>query len=545
LDYHSVNVNGFQKQLNENLIIVNATHRSRLKEAVTVIRRLNDAGVPFAAVGFSSREMKTIRRLSDERCIFLPKVEDDLQALVDLPFYYLFAFYFGMAHGRSASEFPRNRAKSLTAGRSRSQQPLSHVTLCSRLRSRRPDLKPSARAADSIGPSLWEREINEPTSVSKFKQLRHLADRIEKYSTVDALVDVHGGIDKHLIETFRKAVEDGRRIILVPTDRYADAAARAAAHVWGPYTGVDLEVLSGIKQELRIKEAFSIAISSKAASADNLRLRHYPYDLFVSNLASINATTKAAWQPLYAGLIRLLIHMWYTVETAPSEILDAHLVDGIRIIRELLDNGQVLRDIQTAVAANRDYKTATLITPFRATGMDWESKFDEAGRLIVNWRLIGELVHGSVVTIDSAVAEKYVEIDGKPTADQVRRAVGPFFADGRWYLPKLKANYDPRSDNLIVFDASSENHRSQIMDEFSSLGCRYPRLVVITQPCLWKPNIQKAFSDFPISHLIELPNASTSSSAYPISDVHLPLVLNAVITAMNAVFQTQARDHDS
>ena len=79
-------------------------------------------------------------------------------------------------------------------------------------------------------------------------------------------------------------------------------------------------------------------------------------------------------------------------------------------------------------------------------------------------------------------------------------------------------------DNLIVLDATSNRYLPQALDEIATLGCRFPRMVLITQTAFLEPKICEQLYKFPVSSTIALPANGDGS----IPDMHLPFVLNIV-----------------
>ncbi len=102
----------------EDFVLVLATSRHRLDEAVRFMKSLHEQGRPFFAVTYLNREVEEIQRFA-RQVIVIPKLPDHFQSFLDLPLLMLLGFYFGRAHGRQAGEMPRNMAKSVTAGRTR------------------------------------------------------------------------------------------------------------------------------------------------------------------------------------------------------------------------------------------------------------------------------------------------------------------------------------------------------------------------------------------------------------------------------------------
>jgi hypothetical protein len=242
----------------------------------------------------------------------------------------------------------------------------------------------------------------------------------------------------------------------------------------------------------------------------------------------------ATWAGLYAGLVLMLARLWQAVDPGTAEIITTHMLKTAVVLDGLLKDETLLADIAGVVNENHRYRTATLITASRAVGMQWEDSFDRIGGLLTNWRLMSEIAHGSLVTVDSDVHRKFVLLEDP---SEVGRTEDAFYAEGRWYRTRLRPDYDPTEDNLILLDATSADHRERILDELSVLGCRYPRLIVITQHSLWTEAHEKILAAYPISRRIFLPEPLGEEPVRPISGFHLPLTLQPVFAALAGEFR--------
>jgi hypothetical protein len=166
-----------------------------------------------------------------------------------------------------------------------------------------------------------------------------------------------------------------------------------------------------------------------------------------------------------------------------------------------------------------------------------------------------------LVTVDSTVAEKFVQLEprGRLVSKFGKKAVAaweetyldgkgcdhflqqpppelapgpeqPFFVDGIWYFPELLPGYDPVNDNLIFMDAANSRYLKQALDEISTYGCRYPRMVVIAQDAYLTPQVKKALYRFPVSDTILLPGIWSTG----IPEMQLPFVMNLIGEALAA-----------
>jgi hypothetical protein len=121
----------------------------------------------------------------------------------------------------------------------------------------------------------------------------------------------------------------------------------------------------------------------------------------------------------------------------------------------------------------------------------------------------------------------------QPPGNQPTGINRPFFAEGSWYLPVLRNDYDSSQDNLIIIDATSERYFAHAIDELATYGCRYARMIVLSQEGFRKDAEKKVLFQYPISHLIELPALSgNNDETVPLSDFLLPFSMNLLGVAM-------------
>jgi hypothetical protein len=175
----------------------------------------------------------------------------------------------------------------------------------------------------------------------------------------------------------------------------------------------------------------------------------------------------------------------------------------------------------------------------------------------------GESAHGPLVTVDPRVEEKFVKLieryemvsiygenqveewertylEGNsiddfllsPPIDPSHRLKMPFFAEGSWYLPVLRPEYDITNDNLIIMDATCERYFDHAIDELSTFGCRHARIIVITQEAFQNSPEKKALYKYPIGDLILIPCFMREKDNLPISDFLLPFAMNLLAMEM-------------
>ncbi len=151
-------------------VIVHSTWRARIDASVDVMEKIADAGVAFVVIICPNRRLDRMQTLSRGRCLALPWVDDHHQASLNLALCYRIALDVGIACGHAEGAAPRNRAKSVTAPRSRPRPLLSPSAELKRLEA---GLKRLAAASphpahshpgDGLPATFrWEDELDHPT----------------------------------------------------------------------------------------------------------------------------------------------------------------------------------------------------------------------------------------------------------------------------------------------------------------------------------------------------------------------------------------------
>jgi len=586
LDYRDLSLYALKKDLNETLILVNATSKARLKEALGIMKRLYRAGVPFAAVSYVNREQDEIELYSQEKNLFLPKIEDAIQPFIDLVFYYLFAFHYGMSHGRSIGEFPRNRVKSVTIGKSRPKKTLTPAGELHLLEQKNSLLLKEVSQSEWISKeNVWEKKASRNWEKNYYREMHQLARMFHEDNPLQGLLKIVPKNFEGLTRTIFEDISEEGEIIFAPLDRVADAAARNVASQWGKVLGCSIRVASPreplshfqddalfilvasktLKGRLLTKLMqkmpsqclwFGPEIPEKAAQIFN---RSLGYFALKDNFASCKSDV------LYAGLGFLFINAWKGKALAKAEIVEKHFRRGADIIQLILDNVSLKKTILEVMAENSTYKTTFFIGHYIGTGLGWVDRFDQAGHFVTEWHPFGESAHGPLVTVDNRVEKKFVKLRARnqmvsiyseelvskweyrylkgkttdiflnqPPRDLSFRAETPFFAEGHWYFPELRTDYDAAQDNLIIVDATSDRYFSQALDELANYGCRYARIIVISQEAFRNDPEKRALYRYPISRLIFMPSLEGQGEKIPISELHLPFAMNLMGVAMAA-----------
>ena len=569
-------------------LLVNATHRPRIKEALQLMAQLKAAGIEFAAVTCPSREQTEIIRYSNGRCILVPKADKAIQPLVDLVFYYQFVFYYATAHGRDFELPPRNRAKSVTASRSdagvqqSSSQALFHLKHTDRLIRGAPIPKEQIQT-----PSVWEHEAAQNWEQGYYRQMRRLVEFLASQNPCAKLLQPYPYKEsawERLSRAVCKHVTDEKEIILTPLDRTAAAAANMVAEVWPRYLGCTMRVTLPGERRVHMNSAgFIFFISAGKHTPHTLEalIKDLPAQSLWAGPGLPPAAAKAfgaalgcfsmdgdfevcGQELLYAVLSFILLAAWkgYAAEKALS--LSNHFQKGAQIIITILNDFSLKQRIQEAVFKNRSYDKAFVVGPGAGIGRTWVDRFDQRGGFVTAWHPYAESAHGPLATVDPQVKAKYVRIEerakmvarygeartaewerqflhgrdideflGALPFDRIHQAEAPFYAEGDWYYPELRDDYDTAQDNLILLDATDPRYFQHALDELSTYGCRYARLLVISQEGFQSSAKKKALYSDPIGHLIMLPSMRMQSGeTYPISELLLPFAMNLVGAAV-------------
>jgi hypothetical protein len=118
------------------------------------------------------------------------------------------------------------------------------------------------------------------------------------------------------------------------------------------------------------------------------------------------------------------------------------------------------------------------------------------------------------------------------------QAETPFFAEGNWYFPVLRQDYDTTEDNMVILDATSQRYLAQAQDEMSTFGARYARMIVISQEAFFGPDQKISLFKYPISHMLLLPPLfEHNKTMVPIPDLILPIAMSMISMAFTGATQ--------
>jgi len=588
LDYQEVLNTGFPKTKENILVIDDATCIKRLDEAIEVMELLYRKKIKFAAVCLAWQAEEHIKRLSNGQCIFLPDLKKNaLQPIVTLIFYYQFSFYYGRSHGIGLGVAPRNRAKSMTIGRSLFKKKDSPAKELFKIKNQNERLKTAAAPSYDVEKiSIWEKDALTKESELYYREMRKLAKIIytngmqgKMFSTFDEDV---GRLASHLFDDN----SDIDEIVFAPMDRRSKAAAKNTADIWSRFIEYPVRIitpeapLSAFSRNVLLF-TFAFSTSGQKRLAKRLEtaacpvFRLEPEKGFCDCRLDENNGGKFLLKNgfeyshsdyLYTAINLIFISAWRRFFPDKAGIIDAHFRRSGETLLELLGNSDLKTNIEKCMVANREYETMFYIGPTVGTGLAWVNKFDRTGAMLIEQHSFGESAHGPIVTVDPRVDSKFVKLDNRkemvlkfgekkvvlwenryltgrkidefiktPPIDPPHEEKSPFFADDIWYLPELQDDYDASNDNLIMIDACWERYFDQALDEISTFGCRYPRMILMTQQSFLNGKAKDAFYRFPVSNTIILPETPTG----PVPEMHLPFIMNIIGEELAACSQMQ------
>jgi glucosamine 6-phosphate synthetase-like amidotransferase/phosphosugar isomerase protein len=585
IDYSNFQPEALSQDLNKNLILINATSKGRISEAVGLMKTLYDNEYPFAAVTYSNRELKDIKRYSQKTVVCLPKIEDALQPFIDLVFYYRFAFHYGLAHGRNAEDFPRNRVKSVTASRSSPRPTVSAAEEIRRLEEKNQiTIRSDNDRKSKPGKISWEDDARFNWEKKYYQNMRRLSEIFQRQDPLRGLLEMPAKAKSFLGQTLSKVISEDGEILFVPLDRPALVAVHNIVTNWRRIVGGTLKIADkNFIPPAFSNNSLSVLISAQEPDEEMLlktlqttgSSRLWIGPELTGSLAQIFQRSSGCCilkksfkhnpaDALYAGISLLLAYSWNRIQPSRAGIVQEHFMQTSFVIDRLLNDVSINYHLLDAMADNEGYKTSFLLGPPFGTGIFWKEIFKKVKGRILNFHLFGESVHGPIVTVDSEIENKFVKLenrqkmlkiygsdhilqwersffDGRNIDDFLSRPPNsphlgihsPFFAEGNWYLPVLRSDYAASEDNLIIVDATSERFFANAVDELATYGCRYARIIVLSQEAFRKSSREKLLLQYPINQLIELPALNgASGEAMPISDFLLPFGMNLMGAAM-------------
>ena len=563
-----------------DLVLVHATHSRQLTRAMRFMAALDQAGIPFSTVSYTNREQKEIQAIS-RHTVLLPKVPDYFQPFIDIPFAFLLGFYFGLAQGRLSDEMPRNMVKSVTAGRMKDNSRLTKAAILD-------DVSEKNSLLDALPqdpPSLpWLARSRNETETRFYKDLLALSDRFHTDDPFGAFFDRANPSDLRKIShvIFSYLADDGV-ILFVPMDKYAESGCRNFIRLWEPLFPPPLQVEypEGIKG-LSTEDNLVVVVGSKrpdpAALAEVTANAHdrlvwigpapedtAPYAPFtLGNYFFSPTEADCPYEQVYFALSQFFCTV--TGFTAPKQarLLGTHLRSFRPALETLLADTAFRQALRQTIAENRPYSKILFITGSKGNCISWEYKFKTHSRRLLKGETYGASAYSHLVLVDPDFEAKYIRLEAREkmctaySEETVKewedRFLGgtdvdefstgysmtlqpdtapPFIIDDQWYLPVLRRDYDADRDCLVLIDATSETRFDAALDELTTFGSRYARIVVITQRQFAQDTRLSNIKKFPVSQILILPNM-TNNEGDPVafSDFILPVVMNMVGSAM-------------
>ncbi|MDZ7759663.1 MAG: SIS domain-containing protein [Desulfovermiculus sp.] len=582
-DFRDVEPHIFDAWNQENLIVVNATNRARLQEALFCMRTLQARGVPFVCTTFEHESLDIVREACGTRVLVLPKADDLVQPFVDLFFYLQFGLDYGLAHGRQPGEFPRNRAKSVTASRSRPQAIPGSAREMAALKAVNENWlahTTTRGAGRNNQSSAWEQARVREWEGRIYRDVRALSRILADEDPLAQLMVRPDQVVRDLAEMLWVQLAVDGEMVFMPLDKAADATARTVAKQWSSLLACPIRVDSpGASLRAPGEDSLIVFLASQEpedyvldgflsdVSLNCLWIGPQLSDRFARTFARVSGYAPlrdlglhCRQDVLYSALSLFFVHIWEHKAPDKARILRQHFSLAGLVVNAILEDMTLHRDLVQALRDNQDYITGLFIGPATGNGLAWVQRFDQHGGKILEWYPFGTSSHGPLVTVDNRVQNKFVTLAGREemlaaygqeqvqgwekdyfdgqllqgvwsdTGSVVKTApVSAFFAQGQWFLPELKPDYDCRQDNLILIDACSARAFGQALDELATFGCRFARMTVISQAAFARQGKLAGFNPHPISHLLLLPDLGA-----PVSQYLLPFAHTLLSTAMAA-----------
>ncbi|MFW5819354.1 MAG: SIS domain-containing protein, partial [Desulfovermiculus sp.] len=488
-DFRDAEPHIFESWTKDNLIVVNATNRARLQEAISCMRSLKAQGAPFVCTTFEHENLDTIRELCGSGVLTVPKADDLAQPFVDLFFYLQFGLDYGLAHGRRPGDFPRNRAKSVTASRSRPQSMPGASTEMAALLAVNEAWLAQSGGGHQMGAQetpFWEQAQVRDWEGHIYRDLRGLCWILAQDDPLDRLMLRPGQAVQELADMLWEQLAVDGEMVFMPLDRAADATARTVAKQWASLLACPIRVDSpGASLRAPGEDALIVFLASQVP--EDYVLEGFLPDLSpnclwigpqikerfarsfeqVSGYAPLQAEELYCRQDvLYAALSLFFISIWAQKAPDKAQVLRRHFGLAGLVVEAVQNDAGLHRNLGRAVQDNRDYLTALCIGPATGNGLAWVQRFDQHGGKLLEWYPFGASSHGPLVTVDNRVGQKFISLSGREEMvaacgeEQVKRweekyfdghlvqqiwadtgavikpaPVSAFFAQGQWFVP--------------------------------------------------------------------------------------------------------------
>jgi len=574
----------------DDFVLVLATSRYRLDEAVRFMTALHEKGRPFYAVTYPNRELTEIQRMA-RQVIMVPKLPDHFQPFLDLPLLFLLGFYFGQAHGRVAGEMPRNMAKSVTAGRTRNGKDRSFTDILDDMDQKQENLGLGMYPVVPRSGSLcWLTQAADPVEKRYYRDLLKLGEILNEPDGFAAMFSLPEDRSNDTVLAgladliFTNLAEDGV-LIFIPMDKQAEAGCRNVARLWEPFLEIPIQVEFAEKLKgVSLGDSLMVVTATQTPSQDRLSavFSHShenmvwigPENTIISEKKDQGVLLQAfclktpglycRYEQAYAALSVFFAQIMSYKFPGRARRLTAHFKTLLPVIQTLLADSALHRRIQQTIHENQGYRKQLFLTGMRGNCIAWKIAFAAARSRGVESDAFGVSAYSHLVLVDSKAQSKYVKLDsrhrmvstygekqmdewesrflGGASADEFLSttsmpfspdAVLPFYVDDLWYLPVLRPEYDTDNDCLIIIDATSEASFDAALDELATFGSRYARTVVITQEGFAGDARMANLKKYPLSHIVMVPGPpDKNGSAGIISDHLLPVVISLLGAAM-------------
>jgi hypothetical protein len=433
--------------------------------------------------------------------------------------------------------------------------------------------------------SLLEQEALSDVWRQAYRQIRVLGAHIDQGDSLHCFFPEVRNEPEETVTALGKTIfedlKEGGEIIFLPFDRESETAARNIRCQWQRFTDCPMDVLSPNEEFFHLHDdVLLICLSACAPVPEYIegklsRLNHplfwigpaLPADIAAIFRASRGyfAASAETGMELYAAVCMLFAKVWRSYSFQKGTIMANHFRYMGNYIRMLLNDGKLRKHIRRIMLANRKYHTAFYIGPPAGTGQAWVRRFERIRRPDMEWHTYGACAHGPLATVDNNVKAKYTRLSerkkmiaeygekrvahweghylgglttddflsGTPVPeDRTQPKPRPFFAEGDWYIPSLRPDYNTAEDNLIILDATREHYFEHALDELSVLGSRNARIILITQNAFVRLSDKRAMFAQPFSHLIQIPSPEADGEAVPISGFMVPLLMDIIGIAM-------------
>jgi glucosamine 6-phosphate synthetase-like amidotransferase/phosphosugar isomerase protein len=574
----------------DDFVLVLATSRHRLDEAVRFMAALHEKGRPFYAVTYLNRELAQIQQMA-RQVIVVPKLPDHFQPFLDLPLLFLLGFYFGQAHGRQAGEMPRNMAKSVTAGRTRNGKDRSFSDILEDMDQKQDNLGLGMYPVVPRSGSLcWLTQAVDPVEKRYYRDLLELGKILNEPDGFAGIFSLPEDRSKDTVLSvladliFTNLAEDGV-LIFVPLDKQAEAGCRNVARLWEPFLGIPIQVEFAEKLKgVTLGDSLMLVTATRTPAPDRLSaVFSHSHENMVwigpeNTLISEKENQGILSQTFYLktpGLFCRYEQAYVALSVFFAKIMSykfpgrarrftAHFKTLLPVIQTLLADSAMHRRIQQIIHENLGYRKQLFLTGMRGNCIAWKIAFAAARSRGVESDAFGVSAYSHLVLVDSRVQSKYVKLDSRSRMvllhgeKQVNEwesrflggasvdgflsstsmpfspdAVLPFYVDDQWYLPVLSPEYDTDNDCLIIIDATSEAVFDAALDELATFGSRYARIVVITQQGFARDARMANLKKYPLSHIAVVPGPlDKNGDAGIISDHLLPVVISLLGAAM-------------